>query len=65
MPVIQMYGPKMTKEQKKELIRSFANETSRILGIDVSAVNTTIFETDPDNVGVGNITLREHLEKCK
>ncbi len=61
MPVIQMYGPKMTNEQKKELICAYAEATSKVLGVPVQAVNTTIFENDPNNVGNGTQTLAEQL----
>ncbi len=61
MPVITMFAPPMTEEQKKELIRAFAEDVSRILAIEPHAVNTTILEVDPKNVGVGPETLEAFL----
>ena len=65
MPVIQMYGPKMTNEQKKQLIAAFATETGKVLGLSPEAVNTTIFECDLHNVGNGTKTLAETLGEEK
>ncbi len=63
MPVITMYGPKMTDEQKKELIQAFAENGSKILGINPEAFNTTIIEMNPKNVGCGTKTLEEVLKE--
>ena len=62
MPVITMYAPKMTDDQKKEIVKSFAENGGRILGISPEAFNTTIFEIDPRNVGHGTRTLEEFLK---
>ena len=63
MPVITMYGPKMTDDQKKELITAFAENGGRILGISPEAFNTTIIEMNPKNVGCGTRTLEDVLKE--
>lgn len=62
MPVITMYAPKMSDDQKKEIVKAFAENGGRILGISPEAFNTTIFEIDPKNVGHGTQTLDEFLK---
>ncbi len=61
MPVLQMYGPKMTQEQKKKLIEQYAKITSDVLNVPIEAVNTTIFEVDPHNVGNGVEVLADRI----
>lgn len=57
MPVIRIDGPKLTKEQKEELVKSFAESASEIMGLPVEAMVTIIREVEAENVGVGNILL--------
>jgi 4-oxalocrotonate tautomerase len=57
MPVILFNGPKMTKEQKQELVKEFAATTSRITKIPTEAIVTIIKEVDSENVGVGTTLL--------
>ncbi len=57
MPVITVDGPKLTKEQKEELVKSFAESASKIMGLPVEAMVTIIREVEAENVGVGNILL--------
>ena len=59
MPTIFFYGPKMEKEKKKEMIRSFTETASNLTGIDRSAFVVYLQESNPENVGVGGILLEE------
>ena len=56
MPTIFFYGPKMEKEKKKELIKSFTETASRLTGVDTSAFVVYLQESNPENVGVGSGT---------
>ena len=57
MPVITIDGPKLTKEQKEELVKTFAESASKIMGIPVQAMVTIIREVESENVGTGNVLL--------
>jgi 4-oxalocrotonate tautomerase len=59
MPTIFLYGPKMDKEKKKEMIKSFTETASNLTGIDRSAFVVYLQESNPENVGVGGILLEE------
>ncbi len=59
MPTIFFYGPKMDKEKKKEMIKSFTDTASKLTGIDRSAFVVYLEESNPENVGVGGILLEE------
>jgi 4-oxalocrotonate tautomerase len=59
MPTIFFYGPKMEKEKKKEIIKSFTDTASKLTGIDRSAFVVYLQESSPENVGVGGILLEE------
>ncbi|MDD2421211.1 MAG: tautomerase family protein [Heliobacteriaceae bacterium] len=62
MPVIMFEGPKMTREQKEELVRNFATVASRITNIPQEAFVTLIRENNPENVGVGTGLLIDKLK---
>lgn len=57
MPVITIEGPKLSKEQKAELVKEFSETASRIMDIPVQAMVTIIREVESENVGTGNILL--------
>ncbi len=59
MPTIFFYGPKMEKEKKKEMVKSFTDTASKLTGIDRSAFVVYLEESNPENVGVGGILLEE------
>ena len=63
MPLIVFEGPKMEKEKKLELVRSFADAASRITGIRIEAITTVIHENGPENVGVGGELLVDMLAR--
>lgn len=57
MPVITIDAPPLNKEQKRELVNSFANTASKIIGLPVSAMVIIINEVESENVGVGDTLL--------
>ena len=57
MPVITIDAPPMNKEQKRELVNSFAKTASKVLKLPVSAMVILIREVESENVGVGDILL--------
>ena len=59
MPTIFFYGPKMDKEKKREMIKSFTETASKITGIGQSAFVVYLQESSPENVGVGGLLLEE------
>lgn len=59
MPVIYMDGPKMTKEQKAELVKSFTRVASEVTQIPEKSFIVLIEERDRDNVGVGGVLLSD------
>lgn len=63
MPTIFFYGPKLEKEKKKEMIRSFTETASRLTGIEKSAFVVYMRESTPEDVGVGGELLEEVLKR--
>jgi len=61
MPTIFFYGPKLDKEKKKEMIKSFTETASKVTGIDKSAFVVYLRESTPENVGVGGELLEDRL----
>ncbi|MTI46290.1 4-oxalocrotonate tautomerase DmpI [Sporosalibacterium faouarense] len=59
MPVITLDGPKMTKEQKANLVKALATNVSEILNVPEQAVVTIIRENDFDNIGNGTTLLSD------
>lgn len=59
MPTIFFYGPKLDKDKKREMIKSFTDTASRLTGIDRSAFVVYLRESSPDNVGVGGELLED------
>ena len=57
MPVITIEGPRLSKQQKEELVKTFAESASKIMGLPVEAMVTIIREVESENVGTGNILL--------
>lgn len=57
MPVITIDGPKMSKEQKSKLVKSYAETASEIMGIPAEAMVIIIREVEGENVGVGKVLL--------
>lgn len=59
MPTIFFFGPRLEKEKKRELVRSFTEAASRLTGIDPAAFVVYLQETAPDQVGVGGQLLED------
>ena len=59
MPTIFFYGPKLEKEKKRDMIKSFTETASRLTGIDRSAFVVYLRESSPENVGVGGELLED------
>jgi 4-oxalocrotonate tautomerase len=57
LPVITIDGPKLSKEQKEELVKLFSEDASRVTGLPVDAMVVIIREADPENVGVRGCLL--------
>jgi 4-oxalocrotonate tautomerase len=59
MPTIFFYCPKLDREKKKEVIKSFTDTASKVTGIDKSAFVVYLRESTPENVGVGGELLED------
>lgn len=59
MPVITLKGPRLNKEQKKEIVRVFTENASRVTNIPASAFVVYIDEMDPESIGVGGTLLAD------
>lgn len=59
MPIITMDGPKLTKEQKAKLAKSFTETASKITQIPEQSFIVLIEERERDNVGVGGVLLSD------
>jgi 4-oxalocrotonate tautomerase len=52
-----MEGPKLNKDQKAELVKSFSETASKVTEIPVSAMVVIIRELEGENAGVGGCLL--------
>jgi 4-oxalocrotonate tautomerase len=59
VPTIFFYGPKLEKEKKRDMIKSFTETASSLTGIDKSAFVVYLRESSPENVGVGGELLED------
>ncbi|TYO95051.1 4-oxalocrotonate tautomerase DmpI [Desulfallas thermosapovorans] len=59
MPVITVDGPKLSKEQKTELVKSITKAASEIIKLPEQAFIVLIQEREMDNVGVGGVLLSD------
>ncbi len=59
MPTIFFYGPKLDKEKRREMIKSFTDTASRLTGIRREAFVVYLRESIPENVGVGGELLED------
>lgn len=62
MPTIFFYGPKLEKEKRREMIKSFTETASRLTGIEKSAFVVYLRESGPEDVGVGGELLEDVLK---
>ena len=63
MPTMFFYGPKLDREESKEMIKSFTETASRLTGIEKSAFVVYLRESTPENVGVGGELLEDRLRR--
>ncbi|GAB6099345.1 tautomerase family protein [Halanaerocella petrolearia] len=63
MPIINIDGPKLNKEQKKELVKRFTEVASEVTEIPEQAFVVEINEMPAENVGVGGKLLSEREDK--
>ncbi|RLE50973.1 MAG: 4-oxalocrotonate tautomerase [Candidatus Methanomethylicota archaeon] len=63
MPIIVFEGPKLTKEQKEELVKLFTDAAQKVTGIRREAFIVLIKENEPDNVGVCGELLSNIISK--
>lgn len=63
MPLIIFEGPKMDVAKKRELVRSFAEATERVTGINKEHVTVVIHQNEHDNIGVGGELLSDRLAR--
>ncbi|MGL5202771.1 4-oxalocrotonate tautomerase DmpI [Cetobacterium sp.] len=62
MPVIKIDLPKISKEQKKEIIKTISKAISEITGIPEQFNTVIISENLDENIGIGSKTLEEVKE---
>ena len=63
MPTIIFYGPKLDKDKRREMIKSFTETASALTGIDKAAFTILLRESGPENVGVGGELLEDRLKR--
>ncbi|MBV4426595.1 tautomerase family protein [Clostridium tyrobutyricum] len=59
MPLIKIEGPKITKEQKEQLVSELVTSASKILNIPEQAFVTLIKENNLENIGSGTQLLSD------
>ncbi|AND84397.1 4-oxalocrotonate tautomerase [Clostridium tyrobutyricum] len=59
MPLIKIEGPKITKEQKEQLVSELVTSASKILNIPEQAFVTLIKENKLENIGSGTQLLSD------
>mgnify|MGYP003868064141 CR=1 FL=1 len=65
MPVINIDGPQLTKEQKAKLVDAVVKQSSEIMNIPEEAFVTIIRENEMDNIGNGKELLSDKMNKKK
>jgi 4-oxalocrotonate tautomerase len=63
MPVITMEVGKLSKEQKKDLIKGFTEVASEITGIDKKFIIAVIREWPDENLGINGQTVAKIKSK--
>ena len=62
MPIINLKGPQLSKEQKKELIERFTEVASDVTELPTEAFIVLLEEMEQENVGVGGDMLSKREE---
>ena len=65
MPIINIDGPQLTKEQKAKLVDAVVKQSSEIMNIPEEAFVTIIRENEMDNIGNGKELLSDKMNKKK
>ena len=63
MPTIFFYGPKLNKDQSREMIRSFTETASKVTNIPKASFVVYLRESAHDNVGVGGELLEDRKKR--
>jgi len=63
VPTIFFYGPKLTKDKRRELIKSFTDAASQATGVDRKSFTVYLRETSHEDVGVGGELLEDRQPK--
>jgi len=59
MPIITLEGPKITKDQKSELVKELTQVASKIYKMPEKSIIVVINELEPENVGSGGKLLSD------
>lgn len=62
MPTINITSGPLSKEQKKELIKSITEVSMKVTGAPEQAHTILIQELDYDSMGIGKITVEEMIK---
>ncbi|SCY34428.1 4-oxalocrotonate tautomerase DmpI [Alkaliphilus peptidifermentans] len=63
MPFISFDGPKLTKEQKENLVKGLTEVSSEVLKMPKEIISIVIRENEAENVGVGGELLVNRHKK--
>lgn len=59
MPVITIEGPKLSIEQKRELVQAVTESASNVMKMPKHSIIVMIKEIERENVGVGGLLLSD------
>ncbi|KKM11727.1 4-oxalocrotonate tautomerase [Clostridiales bacterium PH28_bin88] len=59
MPIIEFSGPKLTADQKRELVAEFTRTAQQVTNLPVEAFTVIIQEIPSENVGVAGQLLSD------
>lgn len=59
MPVITVEATKLTKEQKRELVKELTISAAKIINVPEQIVTVYVKENEMDNIGVGGQLLSD------
>ncbi len=63
MPTIQIDGPPIPIEQKRQLVAKLSDAAAEVYGVAKEHMIVLIRENAPENVGVGGQLLADRLKK--
>lgn len=59
MPIITFEGPKLTKEQKIEMVKAFTKTASEVTKMPEQAFIVTLRAVEKEDVAVGGVLISE------